>query len=102
MRVNVGSINVSEDCANWIKIIPVLQDKSGRSFFADLLEEAVSRKKPQWLGDLELAAASRGKSISELWEYILENSSLPEITNPAGSLEKYIQQRERSEAGGED
>lgn len=98
MRLNIGSLDLSEDTVNWLKVRSLLSDWSVRATVGKVLEREVSKSKVKWLNELKLAAAARDMSVTELWELLLmDGSVLPPPTNNAAGLEAFIEQVDQGE-----
>ncbi|MBD3887133.1 hypothetical protein IFO70_36630 [Phormidium tenue FACHB-886] len=97
MRINIGSLDLKDETANWLKVMAELEGVSVRNFLADFLNKSIDKRRYKWLKDLEIAAAAREMSVTELWTYILENGAMPEATNNAAAIEKFIEQIKNGE-----
>ena len=93
MAINVGSLPISNDAANWLKVRSTLSDSSVRATVAKIIERDISRSKQKWIDDLEIASVERGLTPEELWILILNNEELPEPKNTGEAIKIQIRQR---------
>lgn len=97
MSINVGSLAISNETANWLKVRAAISDSSLRATVAKIIERQVSHSKSKWYDDLTVAAAERDMSVEELWTLIVEGKGtivLPQPSNPKAAIKALTEQAE--------
>ena len=92
--MNIGSISISTNAADWLKVKAALEHASVRSLVGKMLAREISKSTSKWIGDLEVAAAERQMDTADLWELILSGGDLPPVTDRSAAIAKLIEHRD--------
>jgi hypothetical protein len=92
--MSIGSIPMTNNASNWLKVSACLSRKSVRAKVAEIIEEEISKSLEKWLCDLEVAAAERDMHPADLWASILRGEALTAPTNTKASIEVQFKQRD--------
>lgn len=94
MAINVGSLPISTDTSNWLKVRSAISDSSVRATIAKIVEREVSKSKTKWINDLEIAASERGLTTEDLWLLLVNGQTMPDPINSAEVIKIQIKQRD--------